>query len=384
MSHRAGCHRRRTRTLTLSAAIAVSAGAAGVWLGLTQEDARAVGTVVVSDTAALRHAVANATAGTTIQIRGGTYYPTSTLTSTANGTATHRITLMAYGSEQVRIDGSGLPSGSSLAGLHGDHWTVRNIRFQNAPAQGFVATSSVGGIFENLVTNGNGGSGFTLRGDGTSDNLIRNLDSYGNYDAANHGQNADGLAITFGSGTNNKVTGARLFDNADDGLDLWQWAGTVTIEHTWAFGNGENRWNDPAFEGEGNGFALGGGGATAAHLVTASAAWDNARHGFTGNGNTGAISLNRNTTHVNEGAGFSFTTGAARLAGNLAVSDAGGRAGLGPGTVSARNNWDSGVATPPFRSTDASRAYGARGPDGSLPATTFLTTGSTSVGATMG
>ncbi|GGZ33796.1 right-handed parallel beta-helix repeat-containing protein [Streptomyces poonensis] len=374
---------RRTRNLSVAAAVAVSAGACGVYLGLSNDGAQAATTVTVSSAAQLESAVANASAGTTIQVRGGTYYPTATLKSTANGTSSARITLKAYGSEKVKIDGSKLPDGSWLAGIYGDYWTVQSITWQNSPAQGFVATSSTGGIFKNLVTANNGDSGFTLRGDGTTDNLVQDLDSYGNYDAANHGQNADGIAVKFGSGTGNKITGARLYNNADDGLDLWQFSSPVTIEHSWAFGNGENRWNDAGFEGNGNGFKLGGGGVSVAHSVNNNAAWDNTLHGFTENSNTGAILLNRNTAYANIETGFYFATGKARLARNLAVSNAKGTAKLGSATVSAANNWDSGVTTPSFRSTDATTAYGARGSDGSLPETTFLTTGSTAIGSTM-
>ncbi|UUU21104.1 right-handed parallel beta-helix repeat-containing protein [Streptomyces sp. DSM 40750] len=375
---------RRTRTLSIAAAVAVAAGAGGVHLGLSNNGAQAAATTVtVSSTAQLESAVASATAGTTIQVRGGTYRPTRTLKSTANGTATARITLTAHGSEKVRIDGSRLAAGSWLAGIYGDYWTVSGLTFQNSPAQGFVATSSVGGVFKNLVTADNGDSGFTLRGDGTTGNLVQNLDSHGNYDAANHGQNADGIAVKFGSGTGNKITGARLHNNADDGLDLWQFSSPVTIEHSWAFGNGKNRWNDSAFEGNGNGFKLGGGGVSVAHFVNNNAAWDNTLHGFTENSNTGAISLNRNTTYANKANGFYFATGKARLARNLAVGNGSGKAKLGSATVSAANNWDSAVATPAFKSTDASGVYGPRRPDGSLPAITFLTTGSTAVGSTM-
>ncbi|WP_308114241.1 right-handed parallel beta-helix repeat-containing protein [Streptomyces brasiliscabiei] len=375
---------RRTRTLSIAAAVSLAAGAGGVCLGLAHDGARAAGTTVtVSTTAALESAVAHAVAGTTVQVRGGTYRPTKTLRSTADGTASARITLTAYAGERVRIDGSALPAGSWLAGIHGDHWTVSGLTFQNSPAQGFVATSSVGGVFENLVTRDNGDSGFTLRGDGTTDNLVRNLDSHGNYDAADHGQNADGIAVKFGSGSGNRITGARLFDNADDGLDLWQFSSPVTVDHSWAFGNGRNRWNDTAFEGNGNGFELGGGGASVAHWVHDNAAWDNTLHGFTENSNTGAILLNRNTAYANRENGFSFATGRARLARNLAVGNGTGKAELGSATVSAANNWDAGVTSPAFRSTDAATAYGARRSNGSLPVTTFLTTGSAAVGATM-
>jgi hypothetical protein len=375
---------RRTRTLSIAAAVSVAAGAGGVCLGLSNGGARAASsTVTVSTTAQLESAVKNAVAGTVIQVRGGTYYPTATLKSTASGTSASRITLRAYGTEKVKIDGSKLAAGSWLAGIYGSYWTVQNLTFQKSPAQGFVVTSSTGGVFKNLVTADNGDSGFTLRGDNTVDNLVQNLDSHGNYDAAGHGQNADGIAVKFGSGTGNRITGARLYNNSDDGLDLWQFSTPVTIEHSWAFGNGKNRWNDSAFEGNGNGFKLGGGGVAVAHVVNNNAAWDNTLNGFTENSNTGAIALNRNTAYSNAQAGFYFATGKARLARNLAVGNKGGLSKLGSRAVSAANNWDSGVATPAFRSTDATTAYGARKADGSLPATTFLTTGSTTIGSTM-
>ena len=383
MRQSTGRHR-RTRTLSIAAAVAVAAGAGGVYLGLSNGGAEAASTTVtVSSTADLEAAVKNATAGTTIQVRGGTYTPAATLKSTADGTSSARITLKAYGSEKVKIDGSKLPDGSWLAGIYGDYWTVSGITFQNSPAQGFVATSSVGGIFKNLVTANNGDSGFTLRGDGTTNNLVQNLDSYGNYDPSGHGQNADGIAVKFGSGTGNRITGARLYNNSDDGIDLWQFSSPVTIDHSWAFGNGKNRWGDSAFEGNGNGFKLGGGGVTVAHVVNNNAAWDNTLNGFTENSNPGAIVLNRNTAYSNAEAGFYFATGKARLARNLAVSNKGGLSKLGSSTVSAANNWDSGVSTPGFTSVDATTAYGARKADGALPATTFLTTGSTTIGATM-
>ncbi|MER5940711.1 right-handed parallel beta-helix repeat-containing protein [Streptomyces sp. NPDC001928] len=383
MRHSTGRHR-RTRTLSLAAAVAVASGAGGVYLGLSDGGAEAASaTVTVSSTAQLESAVKNASAGTTIQVRGGTYTPSATLKSTANGTGSARITLQAYGSEKVRIDGAKLPEGSWLAGIYGDYWTVQDLTFVNSPAQGFVATSSVGGVFKNLVTADNGDSGFTLRGDGTTGNLVQNLDSHGNYDPAGHGQNADGIAVKFGSGTGNRITGARLFNNSDDGLDLWQFSSPVTVEHTWAFGNGRNRWGDSAFEGNGNGFKLGGGGASVAHVVNNNAAWDNTLHGFTENSNTGAIVLNRNTAYANAETGFYLATGKARAARNLAVGNKKGLSELGASTVSAANSWDSGVGTPSFRSTDAMTAYNARKSDGSLPATAFLTTGSTVIGSTM-
>lgn len=362
---------RRTRTLSIAAAVAVAAGAGGVHLGLSDGGAQAATrTVTVSTTAQLETAVRHASAGTVIEIRGGTYTPSATLESAANGTSSARIVVRAHDGEKVRIDGSGLVDGSRLAAIHGDHWTVQDLTFQNSPAQGFVATSSVGGVFKNLVTAHNGDSGFTLRGDGTTDNLVQNLDSHGNRDPAGHGHNADGIAVKFGSGTGNRITGARLYDNSDDGLDLWQFSSSVRIEHTWAFGNG-------------NGFELGGGGVTVGHVVNNNAAWDNTVNGFTEASNRGGIVLNRNTAYGNGAVGFSFASGKARLARNLAVGNKGGMSKVGASTVSAANNWDGGVVTPSFKSTDAAGVYGARRSGGVLPSVEFLTTGSRVIGSSM-
>lgn len=367
----------RRTSLAVAATLALGAG-----LAVLPGQAQAA-TVVVSNSADLSSAIKNATAGTVIQVRGGTYYPTATLQSTANGTSSAPVTLTAYGSETVKIDGSSLPSGSWIFKLTADYWNVSNITFQNSPDSAVVCQSCTGTNWNNVKTINGGDSGFTLTGDGTVNNTVRNLDSYGNYDAATHGQNADGVAIKFGSGTGNLVTGARLYNNSDDGIDLWSFSSPVTIEHTWSFGNGVNRWGDSAFEGNGNGYKLGGNGVTVAHVVNNSAAWGNAGNGFTENSNTGAIVINRTTAYANGKWGYYFATSSARLGKNLAVGNGSGQVSKGSGVVSAGNNWDSGISTPAFRSTDASTAYNARKSDGSLPATTFLTTGSTTIGATM-
>ncbi|MEU2773849.1 chondroitinase-B domain-containing protein [Streptomyces sp. NPDC007162] len=368
---------RRLSTLT---ALAVTTASLGLAVAATPAHAA---TVVVSNSTDLSNAVKNATAGEVIQVRGGTYYPTATLQSTVNGTSSAPVTLTAYGSETVKIDGSSLPSGSWIFKLTADYWNVSHITFQNSPDSAVVCQSCTGTNWSDIKTIDGGDSGFTLTGDGTVNNTVKNLDSYGNYDAAEHGQNADGVAIKFGSGTGNLVTGARLYNNSDDGIDLWSFSSPVTIEHTWSFGNGVNRWGDSAFEGNGNGFKLGGNGVTVAHVVNNSAAWGNAGNGFTENSNTGAIVINRTTAYANSKWGYYFATSAARLGKNLAVSNGGGSVSKGSSAVSAGNNWDSGVSTPAFKSTDASTAYNARQSDGSLPATTFLTTGSTTIGATM-
>ncbi|MEV5611352.1 pectate lyase [Streptomyces sp. NPDC052225] len=368
---------RRTARLALSTAVAA---AAAVIVLPAQAHAA---TVVVDTTAELDAALSSASAGTVIQVRGGTYYPTETLQSTANGTSSSPVTLTAYGSETVKIDGSSLPSGDWILKLTADYWNVSNITFQNSPDSAVVCQSCTGTYWNNIKTVNGGDSGFTLTGDGTVNNTVKNIDSYGNYDAANHGENADGVAVKFGSGSGNLITGARLYNNSDDGIDLWSFSSPVTIEHTWSFGNGRNRWSDSAFAGDGNGYKLGGDGEVVAHVVNNSAAWDDAGNGFTENSNKGALVINRTTAYANGKYGYYFATSSAKLGKNLAVRNGSAAVSKGSSVTSSGNNWDSGIATPAFISTDASSTYNARSSSGTLPATTFLTTGSTTIGATM-
>jgi hypothetical protein len=62
--------------------------------------------------------------------------------------------------------------------------------------------------------------GFQMQG-ASANNLILYLDSYGNRDPRKNGESADGFACKEGSGTGNVLRGARLWNNVDDGLDLW-------------------------------------------------------------------------------------------------------------------------------------------------------------------
>ncbi|MGP3988417.1 right-handed parallel beta-helix repeat-containing protein [Streptomyces sp. 3N207] len=379
-------HRRRRSLTAIAVAAAAATGGAGYFAIASPDGARAAANTVVVATdgddsgagtasdpyATLEKAFSVAKAGTTIRVKSGTYYPKQSLKSEESGTADAPITLEPCGSGEVKVDGSKLPEGEWLVGLSGNYWNVHDMRFQNGPAHGFVVTSSTGGVFKNLTTDGNGDSGFTLRGENTNDNLVENLDSSNNYDPENHGQNADGIAVKFGSGKGNRVVGARLFNNSDDGMDLWKFESGITVERSWAYGNGENRWNDGAFEGNGNGFKLGGDGTAADHVVQSNAAWDNAQHGFTENSNPGAMSVSRNTAYANGAYGFYFAEGSAELGKNLAANDADGKAKTGGSTSSTGNNWDSGVATPPFASTDAKPATGLRGAGGALPDSEFL------------
>ena len=77
-----------------TALIATAALALGSGLAVLPTQAQAA-TVVVSNSTDLSNAIKNATAGTVIQVRGGTYYPTATLQSTANGSSSAPVTLLS-------------------------------------------------------------------------------------------------------------------------------------------------------------------------------------------------------------------------------------------------------------------------------------------------
>ncbi|MEV4638408.1 RICIN domain-containing protein [Actinoplanes sp. NPDC049548] len=319
-------------------------------------------------------AVAAVRPGQTIALRGGTYRPAATIRITSSGSASQRITLQSYGDEKVTVDLGGLPAGQWGIDQTASYWTVRGLELKNGPSHAYVCTSCSHDVIARIDSHDNGDSGLALRGAGTTDNQILDSDLHGNHDDVTKGQNADGLAIKFGSGTGNLVRGVRLFHNADDGVDLWEFTSPVTIENSWAYGNGINRWRIAGFEGNGSGFKLGGGrpAPPVAHVVRASKAWDNAGNGFTENSNRGRLSLTHDTAFRNRASGYFFRDSAATLTGNLDLGNA-TRPAIGPHVTEHDNSWNTAeLADNAAIGTDPATAQGPRQADGSLPVTRFL------------
>ncbi|MFF4272880.1 right-handed parallel beta-helix repeat-containing protein [Streptomyces sp. NPDC001536] len=336
----------------------------------------------------LQKAVDLALPGDTIAVRGGTYALTDNVTITTSGTASQPISLGAYQGERVVVDGEQLPASHTPVGgsipraergaIHQEasYWRISDLEIVNGP-YGIYCDGCNGNVFARLRTHDNYESGFQLQG-ASSNNQILNLDSYANRDPRKNGESADGLAIKEGGGAGNVVRGARLWNNVDDGFDAWKFTSPITIENTVAYGNGVNRWNFPDFAGDGNGFKLGGGSPAPAvgHTVRNSAAFKNAAHGFTDNGNPGALALTRNSTWANAGTGFDADGpgGTATLTANLAVADA-RAAAVGSGTAVSGNSWNLGGTwnASSVLSTDPAPLTGTRAADGSLPsAPSFL------------
>lgn len=332
----------------------------------------------------IQAAVERAEPGDVIAVRGGTYALTTNIQILTSGTAAAPITLGPYQDERVVIDGDLLPASHTPIGgsiprpergaIHQEAswWRIHGLELTRGP-YGIYCDGCNDNLFTNLITRDNYETGFQLQGN-SSRNLIENLDSYDNHDPRKNGESADGLGIKEGRGEGNRVVGARLWRNADDGFDAWLFESAITIENSLAWGNGFNHWDFPDFEGDGNGFKMGGGnpGPAADHTLTHSIAFDNAEDGVTDNGNPGALTISRTTTFRNGDTGFQVNRSASTLTANLSVADA--RAvNLGNSTA-VGNSWNLGGDWGPgsVLSTDTALVTGDRTADGSLPSTDFL------------
>jgi hypothetical protein len=240
---------------------------------------------------------------------------------------------------------------------------------------GVYARDSSHNQYELLSTHDNYESGFQLQG-ASENNTVIYLDSYRNRDPRKNGESADGFACKEGSGEGNVLRNARLWDNVDDGLDLYMFASAVTIDEVYSWGNGVNRWGFTDFEGDGNGFKLGITGNPAAnHTIKNSMAFSNAKKGFIDNGNPGSLTFIRNTAWNNGDTGFVMRSSSSTMNGNIAaVNSASPQVSLISTVTSSGNSWDSSTtwSNSSFKSVSPTTLKGARDADGSVHATDFL------------
>ncbi|ORY64002.1 pectate lyase L [Pseudomassariella vexata] len=341
----------------------------------------------------IQEAVTAAAAGDTIYLRAGTYKPTTNIQITKSGTASAPITLTAYGSEKVIIDGEALPytpadldasvPDGSRGVLHiaeANYWKFYKLEIINGP-YGVYSRDSGHNYYELISTHDNYESGFQIQGAAEYNEVVY-LDSYRNRDPRKNGESADGFALKEGTGEGNIIRNARLWDNVDDGLDLWEFKSKVTIVDTISWANGFNRWGFSDFQGDGNGFKLGGGDAgdigPANHNITNCIAFGNAAKGFTDNSQTGSFTFSRNTAWSNTDVGFNVKTAISTLKANIAAVNKKTTAQASQvslsGQTSSGNSWDSSTVwtNSSFKSVDISLVTGARGSSGIIGTGNFL------------
>lgn len=216
--------------------------------------------------ASLGKAISVVQAGQTIYMRGGTYFPGSTIRITNSGTAGNRINLLAYPGEQPFLNFTNQPYGAANRGLlfttNGNHWNVKGLEIGYAGDNAIKVEGSYL-RFEQCITHHNGDTGIQIGFGHTDPNPggllaafieVINCDSYLNYDADSNGGDADGFAAKMHCGQGIQFHGCRAWENSDDGWDLFETDYSVIISNCWT-------WKSGVGQGNGNGFKLGGDGA---------------------------------------------------------------------------------------------------------------------------
>ncbi len=320
------------------------------------------------------------TSGGLVYVRGGTYALSSKLSlSGTSASATNTIRLWAYPGEIPVIDSTG--NSSDGVGISGRYYHLKGVVVMLAGHNG-INISGNSNIVENCTVHDNGNTGLHITGgtDGTtfpSYNLILNCDAYRNYDPP-IGGNADGFSAKWDLGPGNVFRGCRAWENSDDGWDLWMGTASVLIENCWAFRHGINYWGSPSFDGNGNGFKLGGNYIGTPHRLSHSVAFGNAANGVDQNNNISGQTLDQNTCWANSARNFSMNHGTNTtphiVRNNLSIAGASGDS-FTSGTLATNNSWQvlsPAANTGDVLSADQSVAVAPRQADGSLPVWPFL------------
>jgi hypothetical protein len=308
---------------------------------------------------------------TTILLRGGTYNLSSTLKPPRSGASGKYIKLWNYPGETPILDFSGQSYSSSSRGfnLSRDYWYFRGLIIRNAGDNGINISGNYN-IIENCRLFYNKDTGLQISGGG-GHNYIHNCDSFENYDSGTHGENADGFAPKLDIGPGNVFRGCRAWNNSDDGWDFYESQNEVVLDSCWSFDNGYNIWGDTNYQGDGNGFKVGGNYVATHHLLTNCVAFDNRGKGFDQNNNTAGVTILNCTGMGNKNKNFSFPsipkTGVDTLINNLSFN---GSNSLESASLQITNSWNGfTVSSSDFLSLDTSLAKNPRTADSSISQT---------------
>jgi hypothetical protein len=315
----------------------------------------------------LERAIERVAPGDTVLVEGGAYTPPRTITLEKSGSEQYVIRLWAIPGEQPVLDFSHLLDSDPGIRLSGSFWHLKGLVIEKAPDKG-IHVSGANNIIERTVTRANGDGGIKLD-TGASNNLILNCDSYLNYDKATKGGNADGFAAKHGLGEGNAFKGCRAWNNSDDGFDFMEAGTAVRVERSWSWGNGQNVWKDPGFDGNGVGYKLGDG--PGEHVIVRCLAWGNGTSGFNIQGNSSRVTLHNNTAW-NNGRNYLFDDeNPHHLRNNVSLQ---GEVVMWEGIDHQSNSWNAEflVTREDFLSLEDVAMESARGADGTLPESDFL------------
>ena len=175
------------------------------------------------------------------------------------------------------------------------------------------------------------------------------------------------------AGKGNRFYGCRAWENCDDGWDCYQTEHLIVIDSCWSWHNGDpSIWGFSSFNGDGNGFKLGGNDTyclmTVRNCVAMNCQWG-ALGGFAYNNNTAPITL-LNCAAISCGRPYNM-----QQTGNIiknCLDHNGTRAApsdIDPSAIMQNNSWQLpvSVTAADFVSPSETDAKAARQPDGSLP-----------------
>jgi len=221
-------------------------------------------------------------AGDVIYVRGGTYSNETTVINLYKvGNEAARYNIWAYPGEKPVFD----LNYKSYFHIKGSYWYIKGLEIYHSNKNGMRIgdQQAPGGgtynIIENCVFHDNRDAGLMIglakgtavNTDGlrAAYNWIINCDSYLNFDpngSTGIGGNADGFACKLNPGKGNVFDGCRSWENSDDGWDLYMANFGVILQNCWTWHNGDpnSQYSDSyvgTWEGNGQGFKLGGGDA---------------------------------------------------------------------------------------------------------------------------
>lgn len=326
-------------------------------------------------------AAKGAKAGDTLSLASGTYaipYAAgvkNTITLSAKGTEASPIVVRCPSGRAV-ID-FGFPEEAWVQDsygflLSGSWWTFERIEITRAGYQGVYVTGAHN-TFDNCSFHDNRNSGIEVN-KGGSYTLLRNCDSYRNYDPKKTGTMSDGFAVKQQMGPGNRLVGCRAWENSDDGYDTFASPMAVIFDSCWAFRNG---WYKGKAVGNGQGFKVGGDDSLQNNILRNCVSFHNLARGFDQNNNVGGVTILNCVSWKNGGQNFIFNGALASGQKNVLrnnISFAGGTADAITNATQSTNSWSGGftVSTADFQSLDTTLATVGRNPDGSVPATKLL------------
>lgn len=295
--------------------------------------------------------------GDVIYIRGGTYreYLRTDVWKTS-GQPGKPITIMGAPGETVILDGSDRknggtnPSSPQLIWLRDTHWYVfQNLILRNAGGRGMELEGDHH-VVRNVISHGHHGDGIYIEG---SYNLVEDVVSYDNYSYNNGGDSADGVKVDRGTG--NVLRRVVVYDNSDDGIDLWLSTDTL-VEYSVAYRNGRGT------SGNGMGFKMSANIADSRNVIRYNVAFSNRSFNFTDNEGGGLLIYN-NTSFDSGSRGFVVRgrsgKAASKVYNNISFNEKAPLIDVQSGStkpIQAANSWNLGITDPGFASTDPGSA----------------------------